>query len=50
MQLHCHICGVELHVWEFGRHIVACQRIEMGLLADQLSPTVEELPTGYGLI
>lgn len=42
----CPICDTELN----GRdgkaktHITACERIEMGLLAEQLTPTVEEKP------
>lgn len=32
------------------KHISACEAIEMGLLAEQLTPEVEELPAGYALL
>lgn len=45
----CPICEMELNGRD-GRaknHITACEAIEMGLLAEQLTPTVEELPAGF---
>lgn len=45
----CPICDMELNGRD-GRakaHIKACEAIEMGLLADQLTPTVEEKPEGF---
>lgn len=48
----CPICDMELNGRD-GRakkHISACEAIEMGLLAEQLTPEVEELPAGYALL
>lgn len=45
----CTICDMELD-WRAGKaknHITACEQIEMGLLAEQLTPEVEELPAGF---
>lgn len=45
----CPICDMELS----GRdgkaktHITACERIEMGLLGEQLAPPAEETPPGF---
>lgn len=45
----CPICEMELSGRD-GRaknHIEKCEAIEIGLLAEQLTPTVEELPAGF---
>ena len=42
----CPICQAEMP-YEIKRHIKNCEALEMGLLADQLTPTVEELPRGF---
>lgn len=45
----CPICEMELSGRD-GRakkHIASCEAIEMGLLAEQLTPTVDEKPEGF---
>ena len=43
----CPICTAPLERELSKKHIKACEMIEMGLLAEQLAPTVDAKPPGY---
>lgn len=47
METSCPICQAPLLGGRDKGHVKACQQIELGLLEDQITPTVEALPSGF---